>query len=104
MAKKNKGMRNELATDAGSSDKAGKTKTRRRSTSSKGKTSAPRKRSTAQKPIPPTAAPLGLDPTEEQIQTRAYFISEHRRKLGLPGDEGHDWLTAERELMAELKV
>jgi Protein of unknown function (DUF2934) len=43
-------------------------------------------------------------PTYEQVQLRAYFISERRRKLGLPGDESHDWLTAEQELRAELKV
>jgi hypothetical protein len=43
-------------------------------------------------------------PTFEQVQVRAYFISERRRKLGLPGDESHDWLTAERELLTELKV
>jgi hypothetical protein len=43
-------------------------------------------------------------PTYEQVQLRAYFISERRRKLGLPGDESHDWLAAERELRAELKV
>jgi hypothetical protein len=43
-------------------------------------------------------------PTFEQVQLRAYFISERRRKLGLPGDESHDWLTAERELRQELSV
>jgi hypothetical protein len=43
-------------------------------------------------------------PTYEQVQLRAYFISERRRKLGLPGDENHDWLAAERELRAELSV
>ena len=43
-------------------------------------------------------------PTYEQVQLRAYFISERRRKLGLPGDESHDWLTAEQELRAQLKV
>jgi hypothetical protein len=43
-------------------------------------------------------------PTYEQVQLRAYFISERRRKLGLPGDESHDWLTAEQELRTELKV
>jgi len=40
-------------------------------------------------------------PTYEQVQLRAYFISERRRKLGLPGDESHDWLTAEQELRGE---
>ena len=43
-------------------------------------------------------------PTFEQVQLRAYFISERRRKLGLPGDDSHDWLTAERELRKELSV
>jgi hypothetical protein len=43
-------------------------------------------------------------PTFEQVQLRAYFISERRRKLGLPGDDSHDWLTAERELREELSV
>jgi hypothetical protein len=43
-------------------------------------------------------------PTFEQVQLRAYFISERRRKLGLPGDDRHDWLAAERELREELSV
>jgi hypothetical protein len=43
-------------------------------------------------------------PTFEQVQLRAYFISERRRKLGIPGDESRDWLTAEEELREELKV
>ncbi|MBV8213670.1 MAG: DUF2934 domain-containing protein [Verrucomicrobia bacterium] len=43
-------------------------------------------------------------PTFEQVQLRAYFISERRRKLGLPGDESHDWLAAEQELREELSV
>jgi hypothetical protein len=34
---------------------------------------------------------------------RAYFISEKRRNLGLPGNEHHDWLEAERQLAAESK-
>ncbi len=43
-------------------------------------------------------------PTFEQVQLRAYFVSERRRKLGLPGDDSHDWLIAERELREELSV
>ena len=50
---------------------------------------------------PKSTTPL---PTFEQVQLRAYFISERRRKLGLPGNEHHDWLTAERELRTELTV
>ena len=43
-------------------------------------------------------------PTFEQIQVRAYFISERRRKLGIPGDQHHDWVAAEQELRTELGV
>ena len=102
MAKKNKGVRNELSAYTGSSDKAGKIKARGRSTSAKGKKSAPRKESVAQKPKPVTAAPIDFDPTDEQIQARAYFISERRRRFDLPGDANSDWLEAKRQLLSEM--
>lgn len=41
-------------------------------------------------------------PTAEEIQLRAYFISENRQKLGLPGDSESDWIEAERQLLAEI--
>jgi hypothetical protein len=41
--------------------------------------------------------------SREQIALRAYFISEKRRTLGLPGNEHQDWLQAEAELVAEAK-
>jgi len=41
-------------------------------------------------------------PTFEEIQQRAYFVSERRRKLGIAGDARQDWITAEQELRAEL--
>lgn len=63
----------------------------------------PRKRSKAKSAADTSKLIVHL-PTYEQVQLRAYFISERRRKLGLPGDERHDWLTAEQELRAELKV
>ena len=71
------------------------------------KTKKPRKSSSKAikaKATSKTQKVISLSPTVEQVQVRAYFISERRRKLGLPGDERHDWLTAERELLAELKV
>jgi hypothetical protein len=43
-----------------------------------------------------------IAPTYEQIQLRAYFISEQRRINGIEGDERGDWLRAERELREEL--
>jgi len=102
VAKKNKGVRNELSADTGSSDKPVKIKARGRSASAKRKKSPPRKKSAAQRPNPPTAAPLGPDLTNEQIQTRAYFISERRRRFDLPGDANSDWLEAKRQLLAEI--
>jgi hypothetical protein len=45
-----------------------------------------------------------VKPTFEQIQIRAYFISEQRRKLGIPGDAHQDWIAAEQELRVELVV
>ena len=43
------------------------------------------------------------EPTFEQIQLRAYFISERRRNAGLPGDDQSDWLQARGELINELR-
>jgi hypothetical protein len=43
-------------------------------------------------------------PTSEQVALRAYFIGEHRRTLGIQGDETSDWVAAERELQEELKA
>ena len=43
-------------------------------------------------------------PGNERVALRAYFISERRRNLGIPGDETSDWVQAERELLEELKA
>jgi hypothetical protein len=66
-------------------------------------TKKPRKSSKA-KSISKPRKPTTNVPTFEQVQLRAYFVSERRRKLGLPGDDSHDWLIAERELREELSV
>jgi hypothetical protein len=63
----------------------------------------PRKSSSAKSISKPRKSTTNL-PTFEQVQLRAYFISERRHKLGLPGDDSHDWLNAERELREELSV
>ena len=48
------------------------------------------------------AEPLTAEePTVEQIQLRAYFISERRKNAGLPGDETGDWVQAREELRNE---
>jgi hypothetical protein len=66
-------------------------------------TKKPRKSSKAKPSVKLIKSTTHL-PTFEQVQLRAYFIAERRHKLGLPGDEHHDWLTAEQELRAELSV
>jgi len=45
-----------------------------------------------------------FDPTNDQIQMRAYFISERRRRFDLPGDANSDWLEAKRQLRAEVHL
>jgi hypothetical protein len=40
--------------------------------------------------------------SDEAIRMRAYFISEERVRLGLPGDSHSDWLEARRQLLAEI--
>ena len=53
----------------------------------------------AAKPLPSKAPGF----TSDDVALRAYFIAEKRRQIGLPGDEAHDWLEAERQLLSESK-
>jgi len=82
--------------------KVGKTKAVARSTSAKGKKSTARKRTDAKNLESESSASVVFDPTDEQIQTRAYFISERRRRFALPGDANSDWLEAKRQLLSEI--
>jgi hypothetical protein len=50
--------------------------------------------------MPPEAG-QGGQPRDEAIRLRAYFISERRRRFGLPGDADSDWLEAKRQLLFE---
>jgi hypothetical protein len=47
------------------------------------------------------AAAAMARPTDEEIRMRAYFISERRRRFGLPGDANSDWIEAKRQLLSE---
>jgi hypothetical protein len=40
--------------------------------------------------------------SDEAIRIRAYFISEQRERIGIPGDAKSDWIEARRQLLAEL--
>jgi len=67
------------------------------------------KRKRASKPEPSKTPPPKVKETaakapaftQEEIALRAYFIAENRHAHGLPGDAHHDWLEAERQIMAE---
>jgi len=96
--------KNETSPDAGSSFKvkAGKgnrapraTANRRPRETSAGK-SGPRT-----KPSMPREPADIVEPSDEAIRLRAYFISERRRRFTLPGDAESDWLEAKRQLLSE---
>jgi Protein of unknown function (DUF2934) len=61
-------------------------------------------RTQAQKNVASKAKPSKstMQPSEEQIRMRAYFISERRRRFDLPGDANADWLEAKRQLLSEV--
>jgi hypothetical protein len=48
----------------------------------------------------PAAARL-VEPTDDEIRIRAYFLAERRHQLSLPGDSAHDWIEARRQLIEE---
>src|ERR1700739_3193536 len=57
---------------------------------------APKKKSSKQPVLARTAGA-----SDEEIRLRAYFISERRHRLALPGDASSDWLEAKRQLLSE---
>jgi len=61
------------------------------------KSPAAPKKKPAKRPAPAKTA----GPSDEEIRIRAYFISERRRRLALPGDASCDWLEAKRQLVSE---
>jgi hypothetical protein len=92
-------------TEAIGSDKIRKTKSTGRSTTAKAKKSSSQKKQALEKvEMEAVSVPArAFDPTDEQIQTRAYFISERRRRFDLPGDANSDWLEAKRQLLSETR-
>jgi len=50
---------------------------------------------------PPASSDLHIP--HEDIQLRAYFISERRQTMGWPGNSSTDWIEAESQLVAEAK-
>jgi len=75
-----------------------KTPVVRRTSTAKKSAAAGKKSVAAEKTkvsMPPEGA-QGGDASDEAIRIRAYFISERRRRFGLPGDADSDWLEAKR--------
>jgi hypothetical protein len=91
--------------DPAAPGKVSNVKTTKRSTSARAKKSSSPKKRAVEKIEAESApvAPNAFDPTIEQIQTRAYFISERRRRFDLPGDANSDWLEAKKQLLSETR-
>jgi hypothetical protein len=71
---------------------------RRRSTSA-----AAKKKPAAKVKVVKTSKPMPvIEPSDEEIRLRAYFIAERRARLALAGDSNTDWLEAKRQLLSEL--
>jgi hypothetical protein len=62
------------------------------------KVSSPRKKATTRKTTKKEKSRV----SDEAIRIRAYFISEQRERVGIPGDANTDWIEARRQLLAEL--
>ena len=78
----------------------------------KSATSKPKKKRAAPKKKPAPRAPSAdsggtsttpqiVEPSDDEIRLRAYFIAERRHKLSLPGDSNDDWIEARRQLIEE---
>lgn len=68
----------------------------KRAKSKSRKSGAPKTKRTAPKKI---AGPRNtIEPSDDDIRLRAYFIAERRINLSLPGDSAQDWIEALRQL------
>jgi hypothetical protein len=72
----------------------------------KKKAAAPgkKKKPSTRKPITSATKPAAsrpVEPTDDEIRIRAYFLAERRHQLSLPGDSAHDWIEARRQLIEE---
>jgi hypothetical protein len=78
---------------------AGKTIARAKATGSKQRKTAAQRKGRANQSARRSEKPVSV--SDDEIRLRAYFIAERRMREGLPGDSGHDWLEARRQLVAE---
>ena len=91
-----------VETSASSKVKVAKaSRTRRATVSRKPREPSARKSAATAKGSMPLEAAGIADPSDEAVGLRAYFISERRRRFGLPGDAESDWLEAKRQVLSE---
>jgi hypothetical protein len=101
--KKNKITQNENAGSTPNGTKIDKKPSARRSTSAKKSTAAGKKKTAAKTNIVKSSKSVpAIEPTDEEIRIRAYFVSERRQRLALLGDANTDWLEAKRQLLSEI--
>jgi hypothetical protein len=81
-----------------------KKKTRPAATAGKKKKPAGPKKPSSKEPTASAGKPgksRPVEPTDDEIRLRAYFLAERRHRLSLPGDSNHDWIEARRQLIEE---
>jgi Protein of unknown function (DUF2934) len=99
----NKPADNAVAPSANGKMSAPEPKKKAAMTGKKKKPAAAKKAST-KKPATPATKPAvsrPVEPTDDEIRIRAYFLAERRHQLSLPGDSAHDWIEARRQLIEE---
>src|SRR4029077_19240948 len=108
VAKKNNIVQNENEGPAAGGAPPAETKIGKRlvrSTSVSGRNAQPAQRKSPtvpkKKPSKRHASERAGEPSDEEIRLRAYFISERRHRLALPGNASSDWLEAKRQLLSE---
>jgi hypothetical protein len=102
--KKNKTVQNENTGSTPNGTKIDKKSAARRSTSAKKSTAAGKNKTAAKTKIVKSSKPVpAIEPSDEEIRIRAYFVSERRQRLALPGDANTDWLEAKRQLLSEIR-
>ena len=72
-----------------------------KSTSSAVRKSGRKKNESASKTRPSKLAKKMVEPGDDAIRLRAYFIAERRIGLSLPGNASADWVEARRQLLVE---
>jgi hypothetical protein len=81
-----------------------KKKSRAAAVPGKKKKPAAAKKPSTKKPATSATKPAAarpVEPTDDEVRIRAYFLAERRHQLSLAGDSAHDWIEARRQLIEE---